>query len=349
MLFMNLKYSLLLILFVAACHKRKEAKQDSQPVESSNESVAVNEAKKVENLNIQKPKISKTLREAIYFAGSLEREALKLILKDSSFQSNTLFTVLSYVVETYSGSKKSTPFGLDCGKFELKFEKDLVRIAKACQRPAVDVAYINTLSENRDYQISFNINHWGRVLGMSAVLTGSDVKCRIGIVEQKLSSFTCENWIFQISEDQLSSTVVKTTDFIFQRKASKQFVIKGGFYKELVQNRKIDIVVPIEGKIKIIEQEIKVIDEFADQKDGVIHEKKKSIEINPVEEKSNQEKNSGESQTSQQGQADQENREEISPAQQSELQGENGQQTSGQEGEPPESPPQPPPTRGRGR
>ncbi len=231
-----------------------------------------------------KPKVSKVLRETVYFSASLEREALKLLVKDNSFQKNTLFSVLSYILETYSGVRKSTPLGLDCGKFQLQFVKDQIFVEKACQKPFREVLRINIIAKDKDFEFLFKAAEWGRVLGLSASLTGSDIKCRIGLVEQKLSVLNCENWFYQVSEDQMSSTVIKTTEFLFQRKAEKQFVIKGAFYKELIPNKKIDIVVPLEGKIKIIEKELKVIDEFADQKDGVIHEKKEHIEIKPIEE-----------------------------------------------------------------
>jgi len=271
--------ALIVLIFVAACHKSSDT-----PAVTENVAENVVEKKIVLPKPLEtKPKISKVLRESVYFSASLEREALKLLLKDNGFQKNTLFSVLSYILETQSGVRKSTPLGLDCGKFQLQFVKDQIFVEKACQKPFREVVRINILSADKDFEFLFKAGEWGRVLGLSAALTGSDIKCRVSTAEQKLSVLTCENWFFQVSEDQMSSTVIKTTEFTFQRKAEKQFVIKGGFYKELIQNKKIDIVVPLEGKIKIIEKELKVIDEFADLKDGVIHEKKEPFEIKPIE------------------------------------------------------------------
>jgi hypothetical protein len=253
-----------LFLVVAACHKNEE-KKESAPAEVTMEKAAVQ--KPVET----KPKVSKILREAVYFSASLEREALKLLLKDNSFQRNTLFSVLSYILETSAGVRKSTPLGLDCSKFELQFQKDQIFIQRACQQPLREAVRINILSPDREFEILFKVNEWGRVLGQTAVLTGSDIKCRLSLVEQKLTMLKCDNWFFQSSEDQLSSTVIKTDEFLFQRNADRQFVIRGGTYKELIPNKKIDIVVPLAGKIKVIEKEIKVIDEFEDQKNGFIN------------------------------------------------------------------------------
>jgi hypothetical protein len=272
------------LLLVAACHRNEEKKETV----ITNETAEVKVEKPVQKPVEAKPKVTKILREAVYFSASLEREGLKLLMKDNSFQKNTLFSVLSYILETSSGVRKSTPLGLDCGKFELQFLNDQISIAKACLKPAREIARITTITLDREFEILFKANEWGRVLGMSAVLTGSDIKCRLSLVEQKLTMLNCQNWFYQVNEDQLSATVIKADEFLFQRSAEKQFVIRGGFYKELIQNKKIDIVVPLEGKIKIIEKEIKVIDEFADQKDGVINEKKERFEVKPAKEKSDE-------------------------------------------------------------
>lgn len=277
MLFMKLTLGLLILCFATACHKKETNK--SQNVD--------NNLTKVESVNVSKvekekskPKISRVLRESIYFAASLEREALKLIVKNESASRKTLFSTLSYIIENYSGSKKSAPLGLDCSKYDVQFSSERWVILKACFRPASEVAMIKTVREGSEYEFEFVTSQWASVLGMAAVLTGSNVTCRMTIVDDKLSGLSCDNWIHQVSEDQTSSTVVKANEFIFNRSATKQFIIKGGFYKELVQNKKIDIEVPLRGKIKVIEKELKVIDEFSAYKDGVTDEIKKE-EIKP--------------------------------------------------------------------
>ncbi|MBY0555016.1 hypothetical protein K2P97_10845 [bacterium] len=227
---------------------------------------------------VRKPQeFSKTLREAVYFSNSLEREALKLILKDSSLQKITLFSVLSYIFETNSGVKKSTPRGLDCGKYEIqRIQKD-IRIFKTCVKPSVEIVQIHEIEADKEYQFDFLIKEWASVVGSAVALTGSDVKCIVAIKDKKLQRLNCENWSYQVSEDQMSSTVVKIKEFVFQRDAKNQFTIKGGFFKELSENKKINISVPLAGKIKIIEKEIEVIDEFAEKKTEVKNEKKEEF------------------------------------------------------------------------
>lgn len=235
------------------------------PPELQEQKANIPEAAPPVSAEFKKSIFGKTLREAIYFSNSLEREALKLILKDSSFQKQTLFGVLSFVVETNSGAKKSTPFGLDCGQFNVRAEGKMIRVFKACVKPETEIANILTVKEDSLYEVEFLIKEWAGVVGLAVTLTGENLRCSLRIREKKLYVLNCANWSYQVQSDQVSSTVVKAREFVFQRDAKKQFVIRGGFFKELMENRKIDIVVPLEGKIKIIEKELLVIDEFANK------------------------------------------------------------------------------------
>lgn len=278
MLFMKRTMMMILAVFFVGCTKNEpiQSQQDqSGQIEKKNELVRVNQTKETA---AKEPDFSKTLREAIYFSNSLEREALKLILKEPGLQKNTLFSVLSYVVETNSGAKKSTPFGLDCGTYDVRREEREMKIFKSCVKPEVEAVRINIVRPDEFYRVRFLIKEWASVVGWAVALTGSDIICDLHLKEKKLHKLTCENWSYQTREDQISSTVVRIHEFVFERTAAKQFVIKGGFFKELVENKKIDIVVPLEGKIKIFEKEIKVIDEFAEEAE------EKKNEVKPNEE-----------------------------------------------------------------
>ncbi len=298
MSFMKLVCLLYIIIIATACHKKEVT---TSSVGATNVETAKSNQQASDNtVSIQLPKpepevlFSKVFRESIYFAKSLEREALKLLVRDSQQQNQTLFSVLSYAVESYSGAKKSAPFGLDCTRYDFKKSGELISVFKMCTKPAIEIATINVRSKDQDYEINFKIHEWARVIGPSAALTGSDVNCRLEILKEKLNLLSCQNWAMQTNQEQLSATVIKTDEFVFQRNAAKQFVIRGGFYKELIKNKKIDIEVPLDGKIKIIEKEIKVIDEFEDQKNGVINNGQKENspkEVSPQETKSIEFKN----------------------------------------------------------
>ena len=239
---------------------------------------------------------SKVLREALYFSSSLEREALKLISKNNSLQKMTLFSILSYVAEIKSGVKKATPFGLDCSKFDIKRERSFIKISKLCTKPAVQVAQIKILEEDKLYDVEFFIKEWERVVGMSVTLTGDNMLCNIKIKDKKLYTLKCDNWSYQMESGRASVTVIKTNEFLFQRDAQKQFVIRGGFFKEMMENKKIDISVPLHGKIKIFEKEIKIMDQYADEVNSMDSNANASNKINSEEiglknEEKNEEKN----------------------------------------------------------
>lgn len=343
---MKLVCLLYIIIIATACHK-KEATSSADGatnvgattpnVESGDNPVSTQKPKQV-----PPPLFSKVFRESLYFAKSLEREALKLLVRDNPQQSETLFSILSYAVESYAGSKKSAPFGLDCTRFEFKKTGSLISVLKTCTKPPVEVATINVQSEDRDYNIKFNINEWARIVGPSAALTGSDVKCQLRIVSEKLNVLKCENWAMQTNQEQLSATVIKTDEFVFQRNAEKQFVIRGGFYKELIKNKKIDIEVPLDGKIKIIEKEIKVIDEFESQKNGVIdngqqkendptQKSNQGIEFKKLEQRENQGQSESQGQGESQGTGQSPSQE---PTDQNKDPSQNQEPSSGQEEQP---------------
>ncbi|AGH95288.1 hypothetical protein [Pseudobdellovibrio exovorus] len=259
MQFMKIVILSIFAVFFVSCTK-KSSTQDQ--VTTSQKDPQIHVDKPVQKSQKKEPDFSKTLREAIYFSSSLEREALKLILKNPSLQKITLFSSLAYIVEVNSGAKKTPPFGLDCGTYDIKRENNKILIFKSCVKPAPKVAEVDIIRQDESYKVHFFISEWSAVVGMSVALTGSDMSCDLGIKEKKLHKLICNNWSYQTVEDQLSSTVLKAQEFKFQRDSQKQFVIKGAFYKELVENRKFDVLVPLEGKIKIIEKEVQIIDEF---------------------------------------------------------------------------------------
>jgi len=268
MLFMTRHVLLLILLFNASCSFLKDSSQATNKKEEQ-QSVPPPASSDISLKGRAAPdSFEKVLREAIYFANSLEREALKLIQKTEAAQTLTLFSVLSYVAETKSGVKKSLPFGLDCGQYEIEKSANRLRVIKTCVRPPVAIAEVRTIRAEEEFQVEFFVTEWPAVLGLSVSLTGQNVICDLKVTQKKLSRMQCQNWSYQVAEEQTSATVVKAEQFVFSRESAEQFVIKGGFFKDLTENKKIDIRVPIEGKIKIIEKELEVIDEFLEQKEG---------------------------------------------------------------------------------
>lgn len=250
-----LKLSFTFILFLFGCTKNN-SQQASETV--LQEPLAQIQPKQIDNKDF----LTKEFRESTYFSASLEREALRLILKNSQFENSTLFTVLSFAIESAKGVKKTLPLNFDCGSFDIQKKQDTIQFFKTCQKPATLLAEVKIAPDQKRYVVDFKIKELGNIIGVGAALTNnSNVQCEIQVEDKKLQSFKCSNWVFQTQE----ATEIRLSTFLFERNNPKQMHLKGGFFKELVENKKIEIFVPITGQIKMIEKDIEVIDEFANQ------------------------------------------------------------------------------------
>lgn len=212
----------------------------------------------------KKVRFSKELRESLYFAASLEREALRLISRQNSYEPTTLFSVLSYAFEIEAGTKKSAPLGIDCGRFRIDSEIESFSLFKTCQKPATLLAVIHPNSNNTHYKVEFKVKDWAGVIGISVALTNSDIVCQFQIKNKKLSSFDCEHWAFLLSTSDASATEIRLSTFEFKRDQSQQLKLQGGFFRDLVERKKIVVSVPLQGKIKLIEKELEVKDDFVE-------------------------------------------------------------------------------------
>ncbi len=309
------------VLILTACPEKSGTIDPSKKLDQSKNQASSKKQAEVE--------YSKEFRESLYFAASLEREALRLITKNSSFESTTLFSLMSYAFEADSGIKKSAPTRVDCTRFKILKKETEITLSKICIKPETLIARTIEKNQGRDYEIQFFTKEFGSVVGLSVALTNPDIICQLVLKEKKLQFLNCQNWTYQMSSNDLSSTEVKLKTFLFDRNQQKQLHLVGGFYKDLIENKKIEVIVPLEGKIKLIEKEIEVKDDFIDKPktNEVPHGKKENDEKenrqkeNPTEKENKpqegqveddyqkwikQDQNSGQSQNTDQKNADQE-------------------------------------------
>lgn len=268
--------------------KEAEKKQAAQPpVEIHTKNQLVQQPE----LLVAKPLFSKEIKENLHFASSLERESLRLISHNPSLDPTTLFSVLSYAFEVASGTKKTPPRNIDCGRFQIeKSEQKMLKVFKICEKPFKLVATLQPRLEETAFEVTFKIKEWASVVGLSVTLTNSDIVCQLQIKDKKLNALSCEHWAYFLSASDASATEIHLKTMSFHRDQSPQLKLSGGFFRDLVERKKIDIHVPIEGKIKLIEKEIEVKDDFANQvktSEDIRGEKENSKKSN---EKSNKEK-----------------------------------------------------------
>lgn len=247
-----------------------------------------------------KPLFSKEVKESLFFAASLERESLRLISRNLSMEPTTLFSVLSYAFEIASGTKRSSPRAVDCGRYQIEKTSDgTLNVFKTCQKPFALIATVRPRMNETELDVTFKIKEWASVVGMSVTLTNPDVTCLLRIQDKKLAEMNCENWSYFLSASDASATEIRLKTMSFRRNQELQLKLSGGFYRDLVERKKIDITVPLQGKIKLIEKELEVKDDFADKvqtSEEVRGEKEKSKEVNnPEARKENSSENGSES------------------------------------------------------
>jgi hypothetical protein len=159
------------VLFLTGCPKKQKIETSAVP--QTEVGLKMEPAKPSEKKSLY----SKELRESLYFAASLEREALRLITKNKSFELATLFSVLSFAFEIHSGTKKMAPSGIDCTRFRIVKQEKELKIFKTCQKPEVLIATLNESLTGAHYDINFKTKEWSAVVGLSVALTGSDISC----------------------------------------------------------------------------------------------------------------------------------------------------------------------------
>ena len=271
---MKIILTLFFILNLTACFKKAAEVPKSGPDQVGIKPAALRDdlATKTEFSESKFDLLSKEQREAIYFSASLEKEALRVMTKNQFADDMSLFSVLSYAVESNAGVKKTSPSRLDCTRFRFaknSYDKRLIHVSKVCQKPETKVANIQIGVDPNRMTVTFLIKEWASVVGLSVSVTGRDVVCEIQIKDKKMSQLACENWTKNLVSSNTSSEELKLKTFAYSRQQKNQFTVQGGIFKDLVERKKIEMHVPLEGKIKLIEKEIEVIDEFM-QADKVI-------------------------------------------------------------------------------
>ena len=249
---------------LSSCSKKNDSNSDS------NQSLEVVKTTEKSESTPARPKdkmelLSKEEREAIYYAGGLEKEIIRLVLKKSELETQTLLSVLSYAVETYSGIKKNAPNGLDCTRFQLEErKKGTINVYKTCFKSPILVAEILKQELMSSLSVQFFIKEWASVVGLTTSITAADLKCELKIRDKKLSELNCQNWRRSMNTNE----ELRLTEFSFHKEKQSQIKVVGGIFKDPVEYRKISLIVPSVGKIKVLEKELEVRDDFAEESSG---------------------------------------------------------------------------------
>ena len=236
---------------------------------------------------------AKTLGSNIKFLASLEKEVLKLILESSSPEVNQ-FEVLGYGFDKFNGAKTGFLAGFGCQKIAVKAGLKKFEVFSECTKPAKKLAEISEdLTNKNKLAVVFLTSNWKVILGNAAGINPERV-CQILIKDNKVQTFECQNTVFspRITGLDINLYELKIKKYSFNRNQTDELVIEGGQFKDMIETKKINLTVPMTGKISIIEKEIKVKDDFTDMQNKLLglEEKKEEVkdgqkEENPKEDK----------------------------------------------------------------
>lgn len=214
---------------------------------------------------------AKMLTGHLKFIASLEKEVLKLLLENSAPEVNQ-FEVLAYGFDKFNGAKTGFLPGFGCQKIAVRAGTKKFEIYSECTKPAKKLAEISedVMNKNKLTAVFFTPN-WKVILGNAAGINPERV-CQFSIKDNKVQSFDCKDTVFspRITGLDINLYELKIKKYEFNRNQANELMIEGGQYKDLIETKKINMTVPMTGKISIIEKEIKVKDDFTDMQNKLL-------------------------------------------------------------------------------
>ena len=221
------------------------------------------------------------------FIGSLEKEVLKLLLLENSPDINQ-FEVLSYGFDKFNGAKTGFLTGFGCQKIAVRAGIKKFEVFSECTKPAKKLAEISEdLTNKNKLTVVFLTSNWKVILGNAAGINPDRV-CQFLLKDNKVQTFDCQDTVFspRMGGFDINLYELKIRKYSFNRNQADELVIEGGQYKDMLENKKINMTVPMSGKISIIEKEIKVKDDFIDMQNKLLglEEKKEEVKSESKEE-----------------------------------------------------------------
>lgn len=214
---------------------------------------------------------AKMLTGNLKFIASLEKEVLKLLLENSAPDVNQ-FEVLAYGFDKYNGAKTGFLPGFGCQKIAVRSGIKKFEIYSECTKPAKKLAELSEdLTNKNKLTVVFNTPNWKVILGNAAGINPERV-CQFLIKDNKVQSFDCKDTVFspRITGLDINLLELKIKRYEFNRNQANELVIEGGQFKDMIETKKINMTVPMSGKISIIEKEIKVKDDFTDMQNKLL-------------------------------------------------------------------------------
>ncbi len=253
------------IVGMTSCTSKK---QDTVPVGPKNDDrvLTISQTIVLKSANDETVRI-KSQAQIFKFLASLETEILKLIIPMALPVVNQ-FDVLSYAFDLQAQVKRPSLKSYECQKINLINTEKKITVMSECEKPFKVLAEIDVLSDKL-YVVKFINTSWTSVVGLSATLQTDPRECVIKVKLNTPLEMDCTNTSYTINADShLQDLKIKKYNYSYKTNHSKnenEVLIEAGIYKNLIEIKKIKMTVPFSGQIKIIEKEIEVKDDFANE------------------------------------------------------------------------------------
>ncbi|AZZ36989.1 hypothetical protein CIK05_09350 [Bdellovibrio sp. qaytius] len=242
---------------------------------------------------------AKLLTSNLKFIASLEKEVLKLILENKAPEINQ-FEVLGYGFDKFNGAKTGFLSGFGCQKIAVRAGAKKFEIYSECTKPAKKLAEISEdLTNKNKLTVIFLTSNWKVILGNAAGINPDRV-CQFTLKDNKVQSMDCQDTVFspRITDLDINLYELKIKKYSFNRNQADELVVEGGQFKDMLEVKKINMTVPMTGKISIIEKELKVKDDFTDMQNKLLGLEEKKEEVKNGEKEENSKTQSGTSEVS---------------------------------------------------
>ena len=266
-----MKYTLVLLIFCAACTFRKEAATQTSPTEVGkllkiSHSTPNPKAKSPAEKELQKVLHWFEQMDAIY------RESLWVIRKEKAPQGKSMFGKMHRALLTDLKQKLSNKSLFKCDVYSMK--RDVAGLTGVPQNADVfhrcnskeSFVRIGDWSHPKANELTMNFHsgNLSEVLGFATGILNPRIQCKLkssesGIVE----SFSCEN--LMVDYDLAKNQVLRFSKFEYIKSASSILHIKAEVLENLDPIRKIVVDVPMEGKIKVTETVLQAPEYIAKQ------------------------------------------------------------------------------------
>jgi len=253
-----MKFAIALLILCASCSFRKETApkpaETPVPAPSTVKNTKLEPVKSARDRELEKILHWFEQMDAIY------REALWVIRKERAPQAKSIFGKMQRALLTDMKQKLSNKSLFKCDVYSMK--RDVMGLGGIPQNAEVfhkcnsKESFLPigdwTYAKANELTVNFKGGNLSEVLGFATSILSPRIQCKLksndnGIIE----SFNCEN--LMIDFDPAKNQVLKFTKFEFTKSARSILQIKGEVLENLDPVRKIEVEVPLEGKITVVE------------------------------------------------------------------------------------------------